>query len=30
MVKAPMQKTLYTDIVYICHYFIHTGNALDL
>src|SRR6218665_2489191 len=30
MVKAPMQKTLYTAIVYICNDFIHTGNALDL
>jgi len=30
MVKAPMQKTLYTAIVYIYNDFIHTGNALGL
>jgi len=30
MVKVPMQKTLYTAIVYICNDFIHTGNALGL
>jgi len=30
IVKAPMQKTFYTALVYICNDFIHTGNALGL
>src|SRR6218665_3854604 len=30
MMKAPMQKTLYTALVYICNDFIHAGNALGL
>ena len=30
MVKAPMQRTLYTALVYICNDFIYTGNALGL
>src|SRR6218665_1134177 len=28
MVRAPMQKTLYTAIVYICNDFIHKGSCL--